>query len=300
MALVPVLLAGRTSHDLSAFARELLALGFPAIAGDDVTQTYHPGATLRIQLFERLRVWRGTEEVDPRAWQRKKAQQLLGLLLTNRHHWLLRDQICDALWADDNQADAETQFKVTLNALNTVLEPARPPRTPPFYIRRQGGAYRFCPPDGVWLDVVEFEAQIDAARTRMAAGADDDLVAAQEALTMAVQLYQGDYLGEYLYEDWTREERERLSARYLEAATTLADLFNQRNQTSEAIRLCETIVARDPCWEAAYQLLMRAYARQGNRRQALAAYERCVRSLRDHLDMAPLPQTTQIYEEVKA
>ena len=298
MALVPVLLAGRAVPELRAWSQELLAQGFPAIAADEATQSYHPGSTLRIQVLERLRVWRGTEEVDPRAWQRKKAQQMLALLVTNRHRWLLREQICDWLWAEDSEADAETQFKVTLNALNAVLEPSRPPRTPPFYIRRQGGAYRFCPPDGVWIDVAEFEERLDAARRRVALG-ESDSAEVHEQLALALGLYQGEYLGDYLYEDWTREERERLSNRYLEAATLLAELLLKRGQLAEAIRFCEGILARDPCWEDAYRLLMRAYARQGNRRQAMATYDRCVRNLRTHLDVAPLPQTTKVYDEVR-
>jgi LuxR family maltose regulon positive regulatory protein len=324
MALVPVLLAGRADPQLGQWSQDLLARGFPSIAADEAVQTYHPGSTLRVQLLERLRVWRGGEEVEPRAWQRKKAQQMLALLLTNRHRWLLREQICEWLWSGDGDADAETQFKVTLNALNAVLEPARPPRTPPFYIRRQGGAYRFFPPDGATIDVVEFEERLDAARALLAgkvaapqlasgarafpgpldgaaarAGEASQILAAQEQLVLALALYGGEYLGEYLYEDWTREERERLATRYLEAATLYADLLIQRGQLADAVRFCEGILARDPCWEDAYRLLMRAYARQGNRRQAMTTYERCVRNLRQHLDVAPLPQTIKVYEEVK-
>jgi LuxR family transcriptional regulator, maltose regulon positive regulatory protein len=126
------------------------------------------------------------------------------------------------------------------------------------------------------------------------------MLAAQEQLALALGLYGGEYLGEYLYEDWAREERERLATRYLEAATLYAELLIKRGQLSEAIRFCEGILARDPCWEDAYRLLMRAYSRQGNRRQALATYDRCVRNLRQHLDVAPLPQTIQVYDEVRA
>jgi hypothetical protein len=32
----------------------------------------------------------------------------------------------------------------------------------------------------------------------------------------------------------------------------------------------------------------------------VATYDRCVRNLRANLDMAPLPQTTKIFEAVKA
>ena len=60
------------------------------------------------------------------------------------------------------------------------------------------------------------------------------------------------------------------------------------------------ILARDSCWEQAYGILMRAYADQGNRRRALATYDRCVRNLRAHLDMVPLPDTTKIFEEIRS
>ncbi len=93
----------------------------------------------------------------------------------------------------------------------------------------------------------------------------------------------------YVYEEWTRNERERLAVRYLEAAMILAELFLCQHQLPQAIQLGEMIVSRDPCWEDAYDLLMRAYAAGGNRRQALLTYERCVRNLRTQLDIAPLP-----------
>ena len=64
--------------------------------------------------------------------------------------------------------------------------------------------------------------------------------------------------------------------------------------------LCEAVLTRDPGWEDAYGVLMRAYARQGNRRLALATFERCVRNPREYLDVEPLARTTLIYEELKA
>jgi DNA-binding SARP family transcriptional activator len=114
-----------------------------------------------------------------------------------------------------------------------------------------------------------------------------------------VELHQGEYLSDWLYEDWASAERERLEARYMEAATRLADVLVGRNELSEAIRLSESVLARDPGWEEAYCVLMRAYALQGQRRMALATYERCVRNLRECLDVEPLPSTVRIYEEVK-
>jgi DNA-binding SARP family transcriptional activator len=317
MMLVPPLLAARSpefptdQQDRSwrGAAQLLLNRWFPEIAADENIHTYHPGVTLHIQTFGPFRVWRGSQEIGPHEWQRKKAQQMLALFLTNRDRWLLREQICDLLWPDEAPPDAEAQFKVTLNGLNTALEPLRPPRVPTYYVRRQGGAYRFCPPAGISLDVVEFEALLAAAGTLNAATLPADLTASSgnpevatlySALTSAVQRHQGEYLSDWLYEDWARNERERLESRYMDAATRLASVLVSRNESSEAIRLCESVLTRDPGWEDAYCVLMRAYAMQGQRRMALSTYERCVRNLRECLDMEPLPSTVRIYEEVKA
>lgn len=314
MMLVPILLAARSpdvARDPSWVSKvqALLNRGYPEIAADHTTQSYHPGVTLRIQTFGPLRVWRGNEEVGPHEWQRKKAQQMLALLLINRDRWLLREQICDWLWPEEGSSEAEAQFKVTLNALNAALEPLRPARVSPFYIRRQGGAYRFYPPGGVSLDVAEFEAQLAVARapsatiksTQRGLSRDEEALDSRyAALTRAVELHQGEYLGDWLYEDWARDERTRLEACYMEAATMLAQTLVERNELSEAVRLCESVLMRDPGWEDAYCVLMSAYSKQGQRSMALATYERCVRNLREYLDVEPLPTTTRIYEGIKA
>lgn len=290
--LVPVLLRGRTLPDYSTYSQQLLRQAFPSIAADEAVEDYHPGYTLRVQMLGTFRVWRGQHEIQAREWQREKARQLFQLLLTYRGRWLQREQICALLWPDSDLDAAERQFKVTLNALNTALEPMRPPRTAPFFIRRQGLAYSFAPSYGCWIDVDEFEL-----RTAGVLQNDIDFVVRNSQL--AVQLYRGDYLAESLYDSWTLEERERLLARYLATATALANHLVGTGDTEQAVHLCEQVLSRDRCYEEAYQILMRAYARAGSRSQALRSYMRCVQALSNDLGIEPLPETTQLYESIK-
>jgi LuxR family transcriptional regulator, maltose regulon positive regulatory protein len=291
--LVPLLLRGRSLPEHSARASQLLRSGFPTIAADDAVEEYHPGYTLRVQMLGSFRVWRGWSEIQAREWQREKARQLFQLLLTYRGQWLQREQICAWLWPDNDLEAAERQFKVTLNALNTALEPGRPARTTPFFIRRQGLAYSFAPSYGVWIDVDEFELRVAGAT---AAGEPDFARRNSEA---AMQLYKGDYLAEALYDPWTTEERERVLARYLAMATTSAAQLVERRDYSDAIQLCERVLHRDRCYEEAYQVLMLAHARSGSRSQALRTYTRCVQALHDDLGIEPLPETTALYERIK-
>lgn len=291
--LVPLLLRGRSLPGRAEQAQALLRQGFPTIAADEAVDDYHPGFTLRVQMLGSFRVRRGFQEIQAREWQREKARQLFQLLLTYRGHWIQREQICAWLWPDAEQEAAERQFKVTLNALNAALEPARPPRVAPFFIRRQGLAYSFAPSYGVWIDVDEFDLRVAGAAAR------DEPDFARRNAQIAVQLYRGDFLADALYDPWTTEERERLLARYLATAVGYAELLSAGGDQAQAVQLCEQVLRRDRCYEEAYQQLMRAHSRAGSRSQALRSYARCVQALRDDLGMDPLPETTALYERLK-
>ncbi len=292
--LPPVLLLGLTLPDVAPIARRLLASSFPTVGAVDTRQCspsyYHPGMTLRIQTLGNFRVWRGVEEVS--TWGREKARQLLQLLITERRHWLQREQIMERLWPDLG-AGAEGQFKVALNALTTALEPGRSAHASSFYIKRSGTAYRFAPPDTISLDVEQFELLLDQAETAPDA---ERIALYRRALT----LYGGAYLGESVYDEWIWETRDRLLLRYLNSACTLAALLLARHQAAEALRWCEAALERDRCWEEAYRLLMRAYLQLGNRPQALRTYERCVRHLDVELGVTPLSETSELYQAARA
>ncbi len=113
-----------------------------------------------------------------------------------------------------------------------------------------------------------------------------------------MRLYAGDYLPDALYEDWAIEERERLLALYLRAADRLAGAMLAQGRYDAALDACAAILARDPCWERAYRIMMGSYARQGNRPQALRAYQRCVQALHDELAVEPSAQTVEMYRQL--
>jgi len=287
-AMISLLIAARQRELSSAYAARLLEdMDLPP------DLAFHPGYTLRVQALGRFVVHRGQEAVANGEWHREKARHLFQLLLTNRDRFLRRDEIAAHLWPEANAAAAEGQFKVTLNALQGVLEPQRPPRAPTLFVQRRGSTYGLNPAAPLWVDAAAFErliAQGDKAK-------DEDT--ALELNREALALYQGDFLIRCAYEDWCREERERLRRLYLATATRTAAMLLARGDAGEGVRLCRQALAVDDCLEAAYQLLIRAYLQQGDRVQALRTYERCVTRLREELDVAPMPETTALYQEIQ-
>lgn len=281
---IPLLLAARARRVQAAYVAQLLeTLQLTAV------QT-HPGYQLRVQTLGNFRVWRGGEEIDGREWKRDKARQLFQLLVAERGRLLQREEITERLWPQLTPEAAARDFKVALNALYKVLEPARSVEAPSAYIVREGATYGLRLEADVWLDVAAFEK---AAESGLRA---EDAAQALPPLQAALQVYAGDFLPDALYEDWASVERERLLALWFRAADKLAGALLEQERSAESLALCQQLLDRDPCWERAYRLMMLAHARQGNRAQALRVYQRCVQTLRAELEVAPAPTTTALYE----
>jgi DNA-binding SARP family transcriptional activator len=286
--IVPLLIAARDRRIRPAYVHRLLVeIGLPDIK-------VHAGYQLRVQTLGAFRVWRGPIQIESREWQRDKARQLFQLFIAERGRWLQRDEIAEMLWPQLNAESAARDFKVALNALNRALEPNRAADAPFAFIIREGAAYRLRPEADLWLDSAAFERACEAGLHH----ATDQPEQAIAHLQSAIRHYRGDYLPEALYEDWTSVERERLLALYLRASDKLAALLIGRERYNEGLEICQAILGRDACWENAYRLMMTAHARQGNRPQAMRAYQRCVDVLRDELGVAPSPATVTLYEQL--
>jgi DNA-binding SARP family transcriptional activator len=256
---------------------------------------YHPGYQLRVQTLGDFRVWRGDAEIDPRKWRRVKARRLFQLLLTHRRRTMQREEIVEILWPDLDPDAIQRHFKVVLNALNRALQPDRPPGAEPAYVLRYGTTYGLRPGADLWLDVDEFKRLIEEGDR-----CQDDLQTSTYAYQRALDLYQGPYLQEALYEDWTSEERERMLALYLRTAEKLARARLAQLRYDETIELCQRILTVDNCWERSYHLMMVAYAGQGNRPRALRVFQVCEETLRRELDTEPGPAIRHLFEQISS
>jgi DNA-binding SARP family transcriptional activator len=152
--------------------------------------------------------------------------------------------------------------------------------------------------DTVTLDLRALD--VDAlAFCRLAAQGSDD------ACASAVELYRGPLLegasvDEPPFETWLAAERSRLH----EQALTLLRAILARRLASpapdEAIDVAVRLLALDPLQETAHRALMRLYAGQGRRADALRQFRGCAELLRRELGVEPEPQTRTLYHELLA
>lgn len=253
-----------------------------------------PEPVLRIQCLGTFRVWRRGLEVTPRAWKREKARELFLVLLTRRGAPCQKETLMDLLWPDSTPEAANRDFRVALHALSEALDPERPRNALAHPLQRRGTAYILETGPTVEIDADEMQRLVVLGSAREASG--DSLALWKRAL----DLYHGDYLEEYPYQEWAEAERERLRRLFLETGERLAVAAMDAGDLALAADTAHAMIARDRCWEEAWRILMRVHARQGRAFLGIRCYEECCRVLEDELGVDPSTETTALYETLRA
>jgi DNA-binding SARP family transcriptional activator len=217
---------------------------------------------------------------------------ILKYLVYHHRRNLPRDQLMELLWPEAEPDMARNRLNVALSGLRRELRR---------FIRNEvivfdDGKYGLDPSWTVWVDVEEFERSLEAARHSESAG---NMEQGIQHLEVAANLYQGDFLAEDPYEEWTISIRERLRLAYLDALYLLGRRYFELGQYGACAALCQLILERDRCREDVHCLLMRCYAGQEQIPLALRQYQVCVEALQRELDVTPEPATTQLAERLR-
>jgi DNA-binding SARP family transcriptional activator len=286
--LIPLLILARDQDLEATYAAHLLKeMGVAEIS-------IHPGYQLRVATLGTFQTWRGEHVIPPKGWRRVKSRQLFQILISHREAPLDRDQIIEYLWPEMDPNNAQRNFKVTLNTLNQVLEPERRAGIEPAFILREGTTYALCPTADIWLDAQVFKTWIYQANALFDTNLDQAISLIQNALS----LYRGEYLPEARYDTWAAAEREHLAVLFLRSADRLVNIYIQENRFEDTVDLCQRVLFFDNCWERAYRYMMVAFDRLGDHGQAARTYNRCVKTLREELDISPTAETINLYKKI--
>ncbi|MGM0419929.1 MAG: BTAD domain-containing putative transcriptional regulator [Bacillota bacterium] len=284
--IIPALLyVKRDDSDPGAVGALLNDLGYG-------TLEHHPGYSLKIDAFGRLRIFRGYDEITKDDWKREKARELFLLFLVNWGDLLSREYICDQLWPDSDFKSAKKSFKVVLNSLKNTLEPNREVRQEPYFISRENSHYGLNPEASYIYDVNEFRRWIEKAKETVV---EHEKI---EYYLKAAELYHGDFLAEEVYYAFTLEERERYKISYLNFMDEILNYYYKKTDYEKCIHYCNQILQIDLAWEKAYYYLMLAYINLSRRSMAIKTYIRCRNVLQEELAVEPGVKIKEIYQKL--
>lgn len=282
-------------HHLRPALRSLAAGGSGSAvaeaAGRMIAETpVIPSHRLRISVLGPLEVQRDGVVVDHPGLRRRRVRELLCYLVA--HPRCSRDVAADALWPD--LPDPRHNLRVTLNYLQTVLQPERLRTDPPFFLQTHGDWLALVRDDLLEIDAWRLDAHLDAAD---AAEHARDPAAALDAYRAVVPLWRGEPLADVAGADWAVPLQHRWRSRYVTAAVRGGELALAKGAPAESRRAAERALVADPHSEASYQLLARSHLALDDAAGARSALDACVRMLAD-LDVRPDATTQRLIATV--
>jgi DNA-binding SARP family transcriptional activator/Tfp pilus assembly protein PilF len=237
----------------------------------------------------------GTPEVEvnqnPIKVDTRKAIALIAYLVVEKS--ATRDTLASLLWADSSQDKARAALRRTLSALR----------------RATGGDYISADRNMVSL-VGDITSDHEIMSSELAATTDHDHSETDVCglcvphLRRATGLYRGDFLQGFSirsspdFEDWTRNIAESTRRRAGEAFNRLGAALASQGEYPAAIAAVNHWISLDPLHEPAHRFVMLLHAWAGDRPGAIESYRRCVAVLDQELGVAPLEETTELYEAI--
>ncbi len=224
--------------------------------------------------------------------ERRKAAALVAYLALAEQRQS-RDVLAALLWPESSQKQARAALRSTLSTLTTAA---------PFpWIEAERSTIGLNH-DAVWVDVKAFRSLIKQASSNAKSSSigDDDL----RDYIQASELYRADFLHGFHvidsveFEDWQMQQREWLRREYTEVQRRLSLHFAEAQQLVTSIRYARQWIVSDPLDESAHRQLMRLYAANGQRSEALRQYKLCVERLDTELATPPEQETTLLYEAI--
>jgi DNA-binding SARP family transcriptional activator len=221
------------------------------------------------------------DDVLPRA---KKARAALGYLCLAPGARVSRTRIATMLWDRVNADQARTSFRQALCDLTSVMGPLAGE-----LISTAQASVRLNT-DLCWIDALALMKSPYSESTR-----------ADLAVLCPGELLEGlDGVSES-FGEWLARERVRFKERL---AASLGAILQQVDRGDFDPEQVETVARRllsfDPTHQDAWNALVRALAKRGEREQALHEYERCKQTLWDAARIEPLGETERLCQSIRA
>jgi LuxR family maltose regulon positive regulatory protein len=250
-----------------------------------------PTAALYAVFFGSFAMFRNGERLQ--IGQSRTTGELCRYLIAHNGEPVQRDEILELLWPDADPERALHRLHTAVSGLRRILDA---PGAPWSAIQLEDDRYTIVS-EAVTTDYARFEAHYREARAHFARS---ESALGARSLRAALQLYQGDYLSDQCYAEWTHQARAHFTERRLSALDLLAEYCSDIGDLAGTLEHAGEILEIDGLRERAHRQVMRAHLALGQRACALRQYERCAALLERELGVEPSRITRQLYEAIRA
>jgi len=154
--------------------------------------------------------------------------------------------------------------------------------------------YQFNSPEDVWVDVEAALAGVDEAEGLVAAG---NAPGAYGPSLIATTILRRPFLPGH-DGPWVDDRRAILGSSLIRALDCRVEALIANNEVGLALTHAREAVRLEPYRESGYRRLMRVLAANGDRAEAVRAYNQCRDLLDQELGVTPSAETESLYREI--
>jgi non-specific serine/threonine protein kinase len=253
---------------------------------------------LKVKLLGGFEVRRNDHLIPVQTWTRSKTLALFKFLVAHRGEAFTHDQLLEQLfWSPSVPVEkALDNLYRRISEVRRVLEPnLKVGSRSQFILNAGAGRYCFDQDAPCWVDTEEFMRLVETAQRLEASRL---WAEALEQNDRALALYQGDFLSEDRYEEWTLALRERWRERFIHAKLRTAECYARLGQYLRAIEQTRHVLELTPTNEPAYRQKMRYHAWAGEESAALDTFQDCVKNLQKELHVEPTVETQALHRQI--
>jgi YVTN family beta-propeller protein len=217
-----------------------------------------------------------------------RQRSVLAILLIHRGTVVSVDRIVDLLWGERPPDTAAKTVQVYVSRLRKALGDG-------LLLTRGGGYALEISPEQ--LDAERFEQTVSEAREQLA---DGEAAAARDLLRDALDLWRGPPLADFAYEDFARDEIDRLEELRLSALEERVEADLALGRHAELVPELERLVRENSTRERLRRGLMLALYRSGRQAEALETYRQGRRALDEELGLKPSPELRELERAILA
>ena len=242
---------------------------------------------MQFQLLGQLGVIAGAGIIDLGP---PKQRAVLAVLLLRANEIVSTDRIIDLVWGGNPPRTAEHSIQIYISELRKALSNGSSSdlieTRPPGYVIN-------VPPDSV--DTLRFERLVREGISAVRSG---DLSRGRTKLTAALEVWRGDPLAEFAYEDFAQGYIRSLTGLRSDAFEAMVSVELEQDRPVEARDFAAAAIGSDPLREEPRRIMMLALYRSGRQTEALRHFGEYQALLAEELGIEPSPAMRVLEEQI--
>ena len=251
---------------------------------------------LKVYTLGRFKIEVGNRELREKDWKSAKTLKLFKLLLINYNKEINVEQILEKIWPSTSFSKGVKRVYDTIYQLRQVLdnveEESYISKSAYGYSLNENKSYSF--DWNIFSDIYEkYKQNIDLQDL-----AKDELYQAIDELEYAMNLYQGDFMENDLYEQWIELPRIQYREKMLDIIMLLAKSFYRLHNNDKALEYLELGIKEESYREDFYLLAMKILRQENRCWKVASLYKKCKQAMKEELGISPSERLEAEYNKL--